>query len=179
MVCMLRKYKLIIMMTIISNILSCASLPAYNKTVDKIEIQKFMGTWYVHGGRFTPFEKDVYNGVETYTWNSEKKRIDIGFTYNQGGFDGPIKSLPQKGWIYNEQTQAHWKVSPLWPLKFNYLIIGLGDSYNWTVIGVPDQKYVWIMSREKIMSDELFDQIVFQMKSSGYDMNSLVRVKHK
>ena len=161
------------------SLFSCATTPEYNKTVEKVDIQKFMGSWYVQAGRFTPFEKDVFNGVEVYTWNASENRIDIGFTYNQGSFDGPVKSLPQKGWIYNETSNAHWKVSPLWPLKFNYLIIGLDTNYQWTVIGVPDQKYVWLMTREKQVSKELIDKVVSEIIAKGYNMDSLVRVEHK
>ncbi|MFN7263067.1 MAG: lipocalin family protein, partial [Pseudobdellovibrionaceae bacterium] len=54
------------------------------KTVAQVDIQKFMGDWYVLAGRFTPFEKEVHNAVEVYTWNEKEQRIDIGFTYNKG-----------------------------------------------------------------------------------------------
>jgi len=176
---MSKKHKCVIMMSIILNLISCATVPEYSKTVDQVDIQKFMGTWYVQAGRFTPFEKDVFNGVEVYNWNARENRIDIGFTYNQGSFDGPIKSLPQKGWIYNEISNAHWKVSPLWPLKFSYLIIGLDSNYQWTVIGVPDQKYVWLMTRDKSLPKDVFDKIVSEITAKGYNMDSLVRVQHK
>ncbi len=47
------------------------------KTAEKAEINKFMGEWYVLAGRFTFLEKDVHNGLETYSWNQEKERIDV------------------------------------------------------------------------------------------------------
>jgi len=31
-----------------------------------------------------------------------------------------FKHIYQKGWIYNTKTNAHWKISPLWPFKFDY-----------------------------------------------------------
>jgi apolipoprotein D and lipocalin family protein len=101
----------------------CSSTGNNVKTVEKVDLQKFMGDWYVLAGRLTYFEKDVHNGLESYTWNSKEDRIDASFTYNKGLFEGPLKSLPQKGWVYNQKTKSHWKVSPLWPFKFDYLII--------------------------------------------------------
>lgn len=165
-------------LSVILNLFSCASKPRFEKTVSKLELSRFMGTWYVQGGRFTFLEKEVHNGVETYTWNQDKQLIEIGFTYNQGSFNGPQKSLPQKGYIHNTETNAHWKVSPLWPFKFDYLVIALADDYSWTVIGVPDQKYVWIMSKSKNMSEETFNSVLTQINSLGYDSTQLVKVPH-
>lgn len=149
------------------------------KTVEHVEIQKFMGEWYVLAGRFTFLEKGAHNAVETYTWNSEKKRIDIDFTFNKGSFDGPQKSIPQKGWIENETTNAHWKISPFWPLKFDYLIIAMADDYSWTAIGVPDQKYLWIMARKWESSDKTVATALAQLKATGYKTEDLVLVPHQ
>lgn len=156
------------------------SLPGADvKTVKKVDIKKFMGPWYVLAGRFTFLEKDVHNGVERYTWNQETNRIDVEFTYHQGSFSGPKKSIPQKAWIFNQETQAHWKVSLLWPFKFNYLIVALDESYRWTAIGVPDQKYLWIMARDWKDPEAVIDEAVKRLQGIGYDTKNLVRVPHQ
>lgn len=158
---------------------SCSSVPKYETKITNVNLQKFMGPWYVMAGRFTPLEKDVYNAIETYEYDKENDKIKIGFKYNKGGFNGPEKNLPQTGWVYNQTTNAHWKVSPLWPLKFNYLIVGLADDYSWTVIGVPDQNYVWIMARDYNITEAQLAKIIQEMKNKNYNMDNLVFVKHK
>lgn len=90
-----------------------------------------------------------------------------------------MKSLPQTGWVYNKTTNAHWKVSPLWPLKLDYLIVGLAPDYSWTVIGVPNQNYVWIMARDYNLNQAQLDQIIEEMKKRNYNMDDLVKVPHK
>jgi apolipoprotein D and lipocalin family protein len=157
---------------------SCASSEKFD-TVDRLEIPKFMGDWYVLAGRFTMFEQDVHNGLETYKFNTEKNRIDIGFTYNKKSFDGEKKSLPQKGWIQNTETNAHWKVSPLWPFKFDYLVVALAEDYSWTAIGVPDQKYLWIMARDWKNPEPIINAAVAQLKKVGYNTEGMVFVPHK
>lgn len=151
---------------------------AYDKTVDFVDLERFMGDWYVVAGRFTPLEKNVFNGVETYKWNTKANRIDISFTYNQGSLTGPVKSLPQKGWVFNTQTNAHWKVSPLWPLKLDYLVIGLAADYEWTVIGVPNEKYVWIMSRNPKLPKETIQNIIDELNIKGYNTDRILYVEH-
>ncbi len=154
----------------------CSTTGSTLKTVENVEISKFMGDWYVLAGRFTFFEKEVHNGLERYTWNQEKERIDVDFIYNKGSLTGPKKSIPQTAWIYNQETNSHWKVSPFWPLKFDYLIIALDKNYLWTAIGVPDQKYLWIMSRDWKNPESTIEEAVQRLNEIGYDTKNLVRV---
>jgi apolipoprotein D and lipocalin family protein len=142
----------------------------------KVEIPKFMGRWYVIASIPTMFETDAYNATESYTWNSDKDRIDIDFKYNKDSATGPIKRIPQKGFIYNKETNAEWRVEPLWPFKFAYLIIDLAPDYSYTIIGVPNRKHVWIMAREPQISDALYKQLVKKVDSLGYDISKLQKV---
>lgn len=150
----------------------------YDKTVPQVDRDKFMGDWYVMAGRFTALETNVYNAVETYTWNEIENRIDVDFRYNKGGFEGPLKKFPQKAWIVNANN-TRWKVQPFWPLKFDYLIIGLDPDYRWTAIGVPSKKYLWIMSRDPNFSRNEIDQVLKTLEKAGYDTADIEFVQHK
>ena len=99
------------------------------KTVDYVDINRFMGKWYVIANIPTFIEKGAYNAIETYTWNDEEDRIDVDFKFNLDSFDGKEKSYPQKAFIYNKKTYAEWRIQPFWPLKFAYLITDLASDY--------------------------------------------------
>lgn len=162
----------------LSTVLVACSSATYKKTVARVERDKFMGKWHVMAGRFTMFEQDAYNAVEKYTWNQKEQRIDIQFEYNKGSLDGPKKKIPQKGWIVDEETNATWKVSPIWPLKFGYLIIALDSDYQWTAVGVPDEDYLWIMARDPHMPREKVDEIIEKVQREGYDTSDITYVEH-
>jgi apolipoprotein D and lipocalin family protein len=157
---------------------SCSHTPEYRKTVSKVDLMKFMKPWHVQAGRFTPLEKNPYNSVESYTWNKKENRIDIDFSYNQGAFDGPIKKVPQKGWVTDTVNNSTWSVQPWWPLKFDYLIIGLGDNYEWTAIGVPNQSYLWIMTADSQFPRERVQEILKKLHDSGYNTDKIEYVQH-
>lgn len=159
--------------------LACTTKGQTVATAPKVDIHRFMGDWYVLAGRFTFLEKNVHNGLETYTWNQKRNRIDVGFTFNQDSFTGPVKSIPQKAWIFNSETNAHWKVSPFWPLKFDYLVIAVDDNYQWTAIGVPDQKYLWIMARDWKDAEKTVAAAVRKLTELNYDASNLVKVPHQ
>jgi apolipoprotein D and lipocalin family protein len=150
----------------------------FRNTVKNVDIQKFMGKWYVVGSRPTIFEVGAHNAIELYTYDSIKEEIDIKFTYNQGSLEGPVKSVPQTGYIVDKLNNSHWKVSPFWPLKFDYLIIALEKDYQWTVIGVPDQKYIWIMARTPSVSEETYLQIIKTVEDLGYNTINIQKIKN-
>jgi apolipoprotein D and lipocalin family protein len=137
-----------------------------------------MGDWYVQAGRFTFLEKEVHDGRERYTWNEEKKRIDINYVFRKGGFDGPRKEYNSRAWIEDPQTPARWKFQMLWPITLDQLIIALDEDYRWTVVGVPNQKYVWIMSRDPQFPRSEVDAVIERVKALGYDMSEIVYVPH-
>ena len=145
----------------------CATVD-YTKTVDKIDIHRFMGDWYVVAGRTTFLEKNAFNSLEQYSWNVAKNRIDIKFTFNKGSFTGNKKIIGQKAWIENQTTKAHWKVQPFWPLKLDYLVLALDPDYKWTIIGVPSQSYVWIMTRESNPPEALIASLIKKVSLIDY-----------
>jgi apolipoprotein D and lipocalin family protein len=148
----------------------------FDKTVAHVDIKKFMKSWYVIAGRLTPFENDAHSAIEKYTYNEEENRIDVDFTFHKKSFNGPFKSFPQKAWVVDEKTNAHWKVQPVWPLKFDYLVIALDEHYKWTAIGVPSGRYLWIMSSAPTLSAIQLKQILSQIESIGYPVDSIVKV---
>lgn len=168
--------KILYYYSLIILIISGCSSSNYTKTVPEIDLSKFLKKWYVIAGRLTFIETGSHNAVEEYSYNIDKKRIDINFNFNKDSFDGPHKSYPQKAWVYNETTKAHWKVSPFWPLKFDFLIIAVAKDYSWTAIGVPNQKYLWIMSDSWRMDDTKLSEIKNTILLAGYNVENIIRV---
>lgn len=168
----------IFLLILISLITGACSESKYTKTAEKVEINRYMGKWYVMAHRFTFLEKDVHNALEVYTWNHEKERVDIDFNYNKGSLNGPIKSIPQKGWIINKQTNAYWEVSPLWPFRADYLILDIADDYSWVAVGVPSQNYLWIMARDPKFSREQISAVLKRLGASGYNIKDITYVSH-
>ena len=78
--------KILVLMSLMYSVLEGVLLWII-QTVNYVDLDKFMGDWYVIAGRVTFLEKDAYNPIESYRWNS-KKRVDIDFHFNSGSFTG-------------------------------------------------------------------------------------------
>lgn len=145
------------------------------ETVDYVDVDRFMGDWYVIACIPTWIEKDAYNEVESYERVGEKK-IATTLTFNKGSFDGPEKRYTPTGFVHNEETGAEWRMQFVWPFKAEYLIIYLDDDYQTTVVGRTKRDYVWIMSRTPTIDDEQYASLVRFVEGRGYDVSDLRKV---
>jgi len=158
---------------------ACQAAPPPLETVDYVDLERFMGNWYVIG--FIPVtipffsEKGAHNGVESYRL-TEAGVIETTYTFRQGAFDGPEKRLTPKGWVHDTETNAEWRMQFLWPFKAAYLIVYLDEDYQRTIIGVPDRKHVWIMSRDPELSDADYEEMLARAERLGYDSDEVQRV---
>lgn len=145
------------------------------KTVEFVDIERFLGDWYVVGVIPTFAEKDAVNAIERYELN-DKGNIDITFTHYKKSPEGKYKEYHPKGFIFNKKTNAEWRVQFFWPFKFKYLVIDLAEDYRYTVIGVPNRKYVWIMARDTMLSEEDNKLIREKLLNQGYDISKIMEV---
>lgn len=154
-----------------------ATLPPL-KTVDNVDIGRFMGAWYVIACIPTFIETEAYNGVETYTLNTDGT-IDTVFTFNKGGFDGPPKRYNPRGFIVDRVNNSTWGMRFVWPFKAEYLITHLDTDYSQTVIGRNKRDYVWIMARTPQIPEADYLRLVQELEGQGYDIARLRKVPQR
>ena len=151
----------------------------FTKTASFVDMNRYFGKWYVISARGIFVESKAYNSTETYTWNEKEKRIDVDFRMRKGSFDGVEKAYAQKTWIHNTETNAHLKVQFFWPLKFDYLVLDIDPDYQWVVVGVPSQKYLWVMARKPELPDSKLEEILARIDSMGYSTKDMRKIPQR
>jgi apolipoprotein D and lipocalin family protein len=155
----------------------CGATPAL-KTVPGVDINRFMGVWYVIANIPTFLEKGAHNAVESYTLDPDGT-VATTFTFRKGGFNGPLKTYHPRGFIRDHKSKSVWDMQFLWPFKSEYLIIYLTDNYSITVIGRSKLDYVWIMARTPTIRDADYQSIISLLTSIGYDTGKIQKVPQK
>ena len=166
--------KTIPFLIIVFTISACTTGPPIH-TVDAVDIEKFMGDWYVIASIPTFIEKEAYNAIESYRL-AEDGTIETTFTFNKGAFEGPLKVYRPRGFIQDKQSNAVWGMQFFWPIKAEYRIIYLTEDYAQTVIGRTKRDYVWIMARQPAVPEEDYNRILDFIKAQGYDLSKLRKV---
>ncbi len=153
---------------------ACTSIEPL-ETVEHVDLDRFMGEWYVIASIPTFIETDAYNAIETYRLDDDGT-VDTVFTFLQGSFDGKSKRYNPRGFIRNSQTNAEWGMQFIWPFKSDYRIIHLDPDYRTTVIGRNKRDYVWIMARQPSLQPAEYDRLVSRVTEAGYDVSTLRKV---
>ena len=156
-------------------IAGCAGSQPPIETVDHVDIDRFMGDWYVIANIPTFLEKDAYNAVETYERN-EDGSIATTFVFRKGGFDGKRKVHTPVGFVKDTETNALWGMQFIWPIKADYRIAYLTEDYSQTVIARNKRDYVWVMARSPQIPEEDYLAIVELIAAMGYDIDKLEKV---
>jgi len=151
-----------------------ASLPPL-QTVEQVDLERFMGDWYVIANIPTFIERGAHNAVESYRLDDDGT-IATTFTFRKDAFDGPEKEYHPRGFVRDTQSNAEWGMQFVWPFKGDYRIIYLTDDYSVTIIGRNKRDYVWLMARTPALSERRYQEAVAVIAAAGYDTTQLQRV---
>ena len=137
---------------------ACQAAPPPLETVDYVDLERFMGDWYVIANIPTFVEKGAHNAVESYRLDDDGT-IATTFTFRKDGFDGKEKAYHPRGFVRDTVTNAEWGMQFVWPFKGDYRIVYLSEDYSTTIIGRNKRDYVWLMSRHPELPESEYQVI--------------------
>jgi apolipoprotein D and lipocalin family protein len=144
------------------------------EVVPHVDLKKYLGKWYEIARLPARFEEGCSDITATYSL-SDDGTISV---LNECKRNGKVKRAKGKAKVVDKNTGAKLKVTFFWPFYGDYWIINLGDDYDYAVVGTPNRKYLWILSRTPQMDDKLFSRLIELVKSKGFDVGSLIKTSH-
>jgi len=143
--------------------------------VSHVDIKKVMGDWHVYANIPYWAEANAYGSIERYTLMPDG-RIDTQFIFRKDSPDGKVKKIRSVATVLDHESNALWQVQIFGVLKLPYVIIGVDPDYDWFVIGYPDRKLGWVLSREPTLPDSDYQSILKLLEDQGYDPGKFKRV---
>jgi apolipoprotein D and lipocalin family protein len=142
------------------------------EAVDQVDLDRYLGRWYEIARFPNRFEKNC-EGVTADYARREDGLIAVTNTCRKGSPDGEEKVANGRARIVDEETNAKLEVSFFGPFWGDYWIIGLADDYSLSLVGEPEGRYLWILSRTPMISDEARDKALNDLKAMGYNTDAL------
>ena len=143
------------------------------EAVKDLDLDRFMGDWHVIANIPTFIEKNTTNNLESYSLRDDGN-VDITFTVTTEA--GERKSYSATGFVLDQNQPSRWRVQFFWPVKFPFYVIELDEEYSYTVIGLPNRKYVWVMAREPQMDPVIYQDILARLSDIGYNVDDIQKV---
>ena len=156
---------------IILTFTSCASKYEPLDTVNKVEINKYLGTWYEIARYEHKFQKDCKNVSATYTLRDDGKINVLNQCINMK--TNELKKA--SGIAYaTDDSFSKLKVSFFRPFYGDYWVLLLDDNYKYAVVGAPSREYLWILSREKTITNDVKKSILSKLPTLGFPIEKLM-----
>lgn len=170
-----------LLIVVVALLTACASAPKGAPPLPRaetVDIDRFMGDWYVIAHAPTSPERDAFNAVERYAL-CEDGRVETVFRFRERGFDGPREILRPTGFPDAESGYAEWGMQFLWPFRAEYVVAWLDAEYRTTIIARSARDYVWLMHRESAMAPEALEAALQRVVDMGYERSALRMVPQR
>ena len=143
-------------------------------TVENVDIKKYAGHWYEIARLPNKFEKGLECVSATYTVKENGKIEVLNAGYSSEG-NRQLKRIKGTAWVPNSNYQGRLKVRFFWPFSGNYYIISLDENYSYALVGDPSRKYLWVLSKSKILDSTIYGELLEVAKINGFNINDVIK----
>jgi len=150
--------------------------------IESVDLNKYKGKWYEIAKLPFVFEKDCKNVTANYDLTSDGKIKVVNSCQNiysnkikeSKGIGKPSKDVQIiKSAIL---SPAKLDVTFFWPFTGKYWIFDLDkENYKYSLVGTPNKKNLWILSRDKYISPEIYKNLVEKAKTLGFPVENLIK----
>jgi len=155
---------------------ACVGVPEGVETVDSVDPERYLGTWYEIARLDHSFERGLTDVTATYS-----KRDDGGIKVINKGYDveeGEWDQAEGKAYPVEDGQWNRLKVSFFGPFYGAYNVIELDPDYQWVMVVGPDRDYLWILARSPDLDKAIVDSLVAKAAALDFDTSELIYVEH-
>ncbi|WP_406235453.1 lipocalin family protein [Isoptericola jiangsuensis] len=158
-----------------------AAAPAFAaepvRAVEALDIDRYAGQWHEIAHLPVSFQKQCVGEITANYGLRRDGRISVtnacrnrdGERVVADGVARPVEGQPGQLQVRFAPDWLSW-VPLVWA---DYWVIALDPEYQWAVVGEPDRRYLWILSRLPEMDRTLFEQLKAKAEAMGYDLAPL------
>ncbi|WP_373753532.1 lipocalin family protein [Neisseria weixii] len=149
------------------------------QTVAQVDIPRYMGTWYEQVRLPMRFQDGCVSDVKAQYRLTEKQVVKITNSCRKKdgsmiSADAEVKKVDENG---SKLRISFLPKAINWvPVaRSSYWILRLDDNYQTALVGTPNRKYLWVLSREPKLDEATLQSYIETAKQQGYDVSKLIR----
>jgi len=148
------------------------------ETVPNVDLNRYTGKWYEIASFPQRFQKGCHCTTAEYTLSKEDYII-VENRCNKDSINGKVSYIKGKAFVEPNSGNAKLKVQFFWPFRGKYWIIDLAEDYSYAVVGHPNRKYLWILSRTPVINETTYLEIIKRLQAKSFDISKLRRTVHE
>jgi apolipoprotein D and lipocalin family protein len=153
------------------------SAPEGLTAVTPFDLNRYIGKWYEIARLDHAFERGMTDVSATYTIKPDGsvEVLNRGFHTQRGHW----KSATGRALFTGPTDRGSLKVSFFGPFYGGYHVIALDQAaYRWALIAGSDRDYLWILARDKQISEQVKNELLAKAHELGFATNKLIWVEH-
>lgn len=140
-------------------------------------VNKYLGLWYETYSIPNYFQKNCLNVTANYSLN-DNGTIKVINTCRDA--TGVTKKEVEGQAVLKSLTNRYLKVYFYRPFGLNlwggdYYVLALEKNYQWAIVGTPNHKYGWILSRKPFLTPSELTIIKDKIKQLGFDWDDFIK----
>jgi apolipoprotein D and lipocalin family protein len=158
-------------------IVSCSpSIPEGAMAVSPFDSERYLGKWYEIARIDFKHEKGLNNTTAEYSMKKDGSiKVDNkGYNVEKQEWEQAIG----KAKFVEEETLGRLKVSFFGPFYSGYNVIAIDDEYQYALVAGQDLDYLWILSRNTELPEDIKKDYLEIARGIGYDTDRLLWIEH-
>lgn len=153
---------------------ACASRGAVQAPPDSVDLPRFMGTWHVVA--HIPYFAERGHVAARYEY-ALRDTDKVGVTYHyREGFGAPEELREARASVKGESGNREWTLWFVGVVPAKWRIVEIAPDYSWALVDYPGRDMGWILARDRLMDDALYQDLVRRARDHGINARQLVRV---
>ncbi len=153
---------------------SSAAVAQSATPVPKLDPARLIGTYYEIARYPIRREKScLANEMVLYALGDKKNTLQIVTTCEVK--DGNSNSSNYAG-KFDKSGDGKIKLGWIWPFAKKYWVLDLAPDYTWALVGTPNHKSLWILSRAVPLAPEVLVEIETKATAQGFNAAKLVKI---
>ncbi len=152
------------------------------QAVSSVDLTRYAGKWYEIARLPNRFQKDCTGEVSATYSPLEAGRLKVVNECRKNG--GIVRAEGVARLAVKDGSNSKLKVrfAPSWlswvPFVWgDYWVIELAPDYSYSVVGTPDRKYLWILSRSPQMDEGTYKRLIERAEAQGFDSARLLKTR--
>ena len=142
--------------------------------VAKLDASKFIGSWYVLARYPIKRQKRcLSDDMVLYALGDKRDTFQVVTSCQVK--DGNSDYWNDRGKL-SKSGDGSLKLSRIWPLTTQYWVLATGPEYEWALIGTPNHRSLWVLSKTAVLKPEVLAEVVAKAASEGYNTAKLVKI---
>lgn len=173
----------IVAVSLVVALAGCGATRTNLPTQSGVDLSKYAGTWYEQARLPNRFQDDCASDVRADYVLQEHGALGVTNQCKQA--NGEIKIATAQGRLNPsvqppDPAKLQVRFAPAWmswlPWVWgDYWIIKLAGDDDYSLVGTPDRKYLWVLTREKQADESRVNTLLEYARAQGFAVDNVIR----